>query len=184
MSEKKKEDSAAEGILNDIGKVIPGLGGVLKNLEKSPAFKERLEKIDVEIERKMKDTPLKRTEGRSSGFSVAAPPGARPGSAGKKPFKAHSKTTAKPSPPPESREFPVDIFDEEYQISIIVEMPGVDEKEIKIDLEKDVLTISTDNVKRKYNQKLKLPCSPKGKLTKTYRNGILEVVVGKIEDLL
>ena len=58
-------------------------------------------------------------------------------------------------------------------------MPGVDEKEIKISLENDVLTISSVSVKRKYSHSLKLPCSPKGKLTKIYKNGILEINIIK-----
>jgi len=58
----KEEESVAGGIIKGIGKMIPGLGGLFKGLEKSPAFKERLKKIDEEVERKLKEAPLKKTE--------------------------------------------------------------------------------------------------------------------------
>jgi len=175
MTEKKKNDGLAEEILDN----IPGLGGLFKTLKKSPAFKEKMEEINDELERKIKETPLKKSDVNTSfGFSMGSPAGTRSGGTREKPFKAH-KTMAKKTKPPEQKEWPADIFDEEDHFKVIVEMPGVDEKEIKANLENDILTISTDNVKRKYTHKLKLPCSPKGKLSKIYKNGILEVRVGK-----
>jgi HSP20 family protein len=179
MSEKKKEDGLTEGILDNIGGAIPGLGGLLKTLKKSPAFKDKMEEINDELERKFKDTPLKKSDLKTSyGFSMKSPGGSRSDGGREKPFKAH-KTERKSSAPREQKEWPADIFDEEDHIKIIVEMPGVDEKEIKVNLEHDVLTISTNNVKRKYTHNLKLPCSPKGKITKIYKNGILEISVKK-----
>ncbi|MDO9527794.1 MAG: hypothetical protein Q7J27_01400, partial [Syntrophales bacterium] len=66
MDKKKENGKEEEGvsgeILKGIGKMIPGLGGLFKGLEKSPAFKERLKKIDEEVERKLKEAPLKRIE--------------------------------------------------------------------------------------------------------------------------
>ncbi|PIW11547.1 MAG: hypothetical protein COW35_06550, partial [Candidatus Infernicultor aquiphilus] len=59
---KEEEEGIAGGILKGIGKMIPGLGGLFKGLEKSPAFKERLKRIDEEVERKLKEAPLKKTE--------------------------------------------------------------------------------------------------------------------------
>ena len=41
----KEDESVARGILKSIGKIIPGLGGLIKSLEKSPAFKERLKRL-------------------------------------------------------------------------------------------------------------------------------------------
>lgn len=52
-------------------------------------------------------------------------------------------------------------------------------EDIKINLDKDGLTISVDVPDHKYHQELKLPCEPKGKLEKFYRNGILEVRINK-----
>ena len=80
---------------------------------------------------------------------------------------------------PQPQERPADIFDEKDYIKVITEIPGVEEEDIKINLEKDGLKISVDVPDHKYHQELKLPCEPKGKLEKFYRNGILEVRITK-----
>ena len=167
---KEEEEGIAGGILEGIGTMIPGLGGLFKGLGKSPVFKERLKKIDEEVERKLREAPLKKTE--EGKFKIE----------GK--FEARHLAPDKPSmrketPPPQPKERPADIFDEEDHIKVIAEIPGVGEEDIKIDLEKDDLTISVDVPGHKYHQELKLPCEPKGKLEKSYKNGILQVEIKK-----
>jgi len=170
--DKKEEEGIAGGILKGIGKMIPGLGGLFKGLEKSPAFKERLKKIDEEVERKLKEAPLKKTE--EGKFKI------------KGKFEARYLAPDKPSmrkevSPLMPQERPADIFDEKDYMKVIAEIPGVEEENIKINLEKDSLTISVNVPDHKYHQKLKLPCEPKGKLEKFYRNGILEVRIQKTD---
>ncbi|MGB6371433.1 MAG: Hsp20/alpha crystallin family protein [Atribacterota bacterium] len=169
----KEDESVAGGILKGIGKMIPGLGGLFKGLEKSPAFKERLKKIDEEVERKLKEAPLKKTE--EGKFKIE----------GK--FEARYLAPDKPSmrkevSPLMPQERPADIFDEKDYMKVIAEIPGVEEEDIKINLEKDSLTISVNVPDHKYHRKLKLPCEPKGKLEKFYRNGILEVRIQKTDN--
>ena len=168
---REEEESIAGGILKGIGKMIPGLGGLFKGLEKSPAFKERLKKIDEEVERKLKEAPLKKTEEGKVKIK------------GK--FEARHLAPDKPSmrkeiSPPMPQERSADIFDEKDYIKVVAEIPGIEEEDIKINLEKDGLTISVDVPDHKYHHELKLPCEPKGKLGKFYRNGILEVKINKI----
>ncbi|MCK9436198.1 MAG: Hsp20/alpha crystallin family protein [Synergistaceae bacterium] len=168
--EEKEEESPAEEILKGIGGMMPGLGGVFKGLKKSPAFKERLNMIDQELERKFRETPLKRTEEEK--FNI------------KGKFEARDLAPNKPvmrneAPPPRPKEQPPDIFDEEDHIKVIAEIPWVDENDINLDLQGDKLTISVGIPKHKYYQELKLPCEPKGKLEKSYRNGILELKITK-----
>jgi len=186
MTEKKKEEDKenegiAGGILEGIGEMIPGLGGLIESLGKSPAFKERLKKIDEEVERRLKESPLKRTgEARPSHIPRGIPPGARGKTASRRRFvKERSEPTKPQGPPPIPKERPVDIFDEKDYVKIIAEIPGVKESDIKIDLVKDSLAISVDTPGRKYHQKIKLPCEPKGKLEKTYTKGILEIEINK-----
>lgn len=147
-------------------------------MEKSPAFKERLEEIDKEVERKIKETPLKRTEGRPSSIPGGIPPGVR-GKSFRERLFVKQKPQAEPSPPPLPQERPADIFDEQDHIKVIAEIPGLEEKDINLNLQEDKLTISVDIPDRKYHQEIKLPCEPKGKLEKTYKNGILEVKINK-----
>ena len=176
----REEESVAGGILKGIGKVIPGLDGLIESLGKSSAFKERLKKIDEEVEREIKKAPLRRTEGRGLGTPMGIPPGARGKIAKRKRFVREKPDAVRPEgPPPMPKERPADIFDEKDFIKIIAEIPGVEERDIKIDLVKDKLAISVDIPDRKYHQELKLPCEPKGKLEKTYKNGILEVKMDK-----
>ena len=178
---EKEEESVAGGILEGIGEVIPGLGGLVKSLGKSPAFKGRLKKSDEEVERKLKESPLKRTgQAGPSHIPMGIPPGARGKTPSRRRFvKERSEPTTQQGPPPMPEERPVDVFNEKDYVKIIAEIPGVKESDIKIDLAKDSLAISVDSPGRKYHQKLKLPCEPKGKLKKTYKNGILEIEINK-----
>jgi len=180
--DEKTEESegVAGGILKGLGKIIPGLGGLVKSLEKSPAFKEKLKEIDEEVEQRIKEAPLKRTQDRSSNIPGSIPPGARERGAGfrGKPF-VKQKPQVSPSSSSTPQEKPVDIFDEKDHIKVIAEIPGVQEKDINVDLVKDSLAISVDIPDRKYAQEVKLPCEPKGKVEKLYKNGILEVKIQK-----
>jgi len=176
----KESESVAGGILEGLGKIIPGLGGLVKSLAKSPAFKERLKEIDKEVEQRIKEAPLKRTQDRPSNIPGGIPPGAKGSGTGfrGKPF-VKQKSQAPPSSPSIPQDKPVDIFDEKDHIKVIAEIPGVQEEDIKVDLVKDNLAISVDIPDRKYTQEVKLPCEPKGKVEKSYKNGILEVKIKK-----
>ncbi|MBU4312911.1 MAG: hypothetical protein KJ706_09365 [Candidatus Omnitrophica bacterium] len=175
---EEKEEGVAGGILKGLGKIIPGLGGLIKSLEKSPAFKEKLKEADKELERKIKEPPLKRAEGRPSSIPGGIPPCVR-GRSFREKFFIKPKTEVKSSPPPTPQEKPVDIFDEKDHIKVIAEIPGIEEKEIGINLQADILLISVDVPDHKYHHELKLPCVPKGELEKTYKNGILEIKIMK-----
>ncbi len=164
---KEAQESVAGGLLKGIGKNL-GLGGLIQGLEKSSAFKERLPKIDDEIERKMREDPLKRVSGKGGrldrNFQV------KPLAPGRHPAK-------KRRPPQKERE--VDVFDETDHVKIIAEIPGVKEEDVTLGLERDKLTIFCHVPERKYKKQVLLPCVPKGELTKTYKNGILEVIIQK-----
>jgi len=178
--EEEEEESIAGGLLESVGKMF-GIGGLLKGIEKSPAFRERLEKIDEEVERKLREEPLKRT-GERSHIPMGIPPLTRGKRVGERPSVRKKPTTPKPEgPPPAAEERPVDIFDEKDHIKIIAEIPGAEEKDMKVNLKNDIITIKVGLPHRKYHQDLKLPCKPKGKIEKSYKNGILEIKIMKNE---
>jgi HSP20 family molecular chaperone IbpA len=176
---ENEEDSegVADGVLKSAGQIIPGLGGLLKGLEHSPAFKERLKRINQEVERRLKEAPLKRTHDRSphmeSGFSTGTLVQEETPWLGMK----RKKPTAPPSPQP--KEPTVDIFDEEDHLRIIVELPGVAEKNIKTSLEKETLTLRINSAGWKPEHQVTLPYTPSGKLKQVFRNGVLEIQVAK-----
>lgn len=180
-SVNKEEESIAGGLLEGIiGKMIPGVGGLLEGLEKSPAFKERLKRVDEEVERKLREEPLKRVGERESHIPMGIPSGTRRKTVGRRPSVRKRPTIPKSEgPPPAVEQRPVDIFDEKDHIKIIGEIRGVEEKDIKVNLKNDIITIKADLPHRKYHQELKLPCKPKGKIEKSYKNGILEIVIKK-----
>lgn len=81
----------------------------------------------------------------------------------------------------EKREPLVDVFEEKDNLTIMAELPGVAEKDIKLEVKPDKLVISTDTLTRKYYKEVALPSSVKiESVKKTYNNGILEVKLEKI----
>ncbi len=80
----------------------------------------------------------------------------------------------------EEREPLVDIINHTKEIRVIVEVPGVNKKDIKLKTTSDTLTITVTDSQRKFAKTLKLPELVLEETAKaTYNNGILEVVVQK-----
>jgi len=188
MAEKKKPESedtirksegdekgdevsgVTEGALRGLGKIIPGLGELVKGLEKSEAFQERLKAADAEVERQLeKAPPLKRAEGTRR--SIIPP---------KTTLKV-SRTTPREeaAAQPPRREVTADIFDEGNCLKVIAEMPGADEKEIKAEVKDNLLILTAQATGQEYYKEIELPCSVKGELNLTYKNGILQITIEK-----
>jgi len=82
----------------------------------------------------------------------------------------------------EEREPPVDVFEEDDQVVVIAEIPGVDKEKIDVHATEDTLIIKASNERRKYYKEVELPVKVKPETAKaTYRNGILEVRIEKKE---
>lgn len=160
----KKVKGTTENVLDELSNVIPGLGGLIKSAAKSDAFRERFEEIDEEIDKRIRDTPLKSASGT-----------------GTQPFKRgyEARQGVRREKEEALRDIFVDIFDEHNHVNVIAEIPGMEEKDIKMDLNADILTISAGKKKLKYFKKLRLPCKPKGITKKLYKNGIMEITLAK-----
>jgi len=79
----------------------------------------------------------------------------------------------------EVREPLVDLFDEDEEIVITVELPGAAEEEIQIEVEEDILSLETGG-ENKYAKEILLPEAVDAtSLQKTFRNGILELRLKK-----
>jgi len=80
----------------------------------------------------------------------------------------------------EVREPIVDIFDERDHILVLAELPGVQQEDIKVEVEGDILKLTATGKTRKYAKEVLLPARVKGDTIKTtYNNGILEVTLPK-----
>ncbi len=77
------------------------------------------------------------------------------------------------------REPLVDVFDEDEEVVVVAELPGVGEGEIEIDVRDDILSLETTG-ERKYAKEVLLPDDVDAtSLQQTYRNGILELRLKK-----
>jgi HSP20 family protein len=77
------------------------------------------------------------------------------------------------------REPLVDVFDEDAEIVIVAELPGVSEAQVQVELKDDILTISTSG-SRLYAKEILLSADVEpGSLRQTYTNGILELRLKK-----
>ncbi len=80
----------------------------------------------------------------------------------------------------EVREPLVDVFEESDHVLVIAEMPGVSEEDIQLELRDDILSITAGQGEKKYHKEILLPAAfPAEKMTRSCRNGILEVRFAK-----
>jgi len=81
----------------------------------------------------------------------------------------------------EEREPLVDVMEEERDVVIVAELPGVEKDDINLQTTKDNLTISVDTSQRKYHKELELPAKVDPKSARaSYKNGVLEVRLRKL----
>jgi HSP20 family protein len=83
----------------------------------------------------------------------------------------------------DEREPLTDIIEEEKEVTVIAELPGIEKKDIKLDVDERNITIDVDTTERKYHKDLELPCVVKPDTSKAnYKNGVLEVKINKVEE--
>jgi HSP20 family protein len=80
----------------------------------------------------------------------------------------------------EVREPVVDIFEEEKQVLIVAEMPGISVEDVHIDLAQDLLTIVAEHGAKKYRKEVLLPAKVSGAAPQVVcHNGVLEIRFAK-----
>ena len=167
---KKEEQKKGEISLGD----IPFVGGLLKGLEKFIDLAERAEEVGGELR---KSGQIRGLGGDKDvrgvyGFTVRTGLGQK---TRVEPFGNIKKTKEGPKVS-ETREPIVDVFDEKDHILLIAELPGVDEKSIKLDLKKDILLLEAESKDRKYAKEILLPSKIDFESREmNFKNGILEL---------
>jgi HSP20 family protein len=81
----------------------------------------------------------------------------------------------------DEREPLTDVIDEGKTLSVTLEVPGVEKKDIDLRVTESELEVSVDNEARKYHKRIALPTRVKPPTTKaTYKNGVLDVTIEKV----
>lgn len=80
----------------------------------------------------------------------------------------------------EIREPLVDVLDEGDRLVVLAELPGVEEKDIHVEVKEDILELTAEARDRKYSKEVLLPSIVEADTVKSsFRNGILEVRLTK-----
>ena len=174
----KKQDKKETKVQFDLG--LGGfLGGLFGGIEKIIELAEKAEKAGGELRKEgelrggSKERPLHGVYG----FSVRT-------GLGKERSRIQTfgniKRTKQGPRVVEVREPLVDVFDEKDSIGVIVELPGVQENEIKLEVKGDILDLETTGEK-KYAKEILLPAKVDGASQEmSFKNGILEVRFKKL----
>lgn len=79
---------------------------------------------------------------------------------------------------PSAREPLTDIREGVDRVTVIMELPGVEKKDIKVTAEDRYLDLEVDSSDKRYSKHLDLPCNVlPGSAKANYKNGVLEVVM-------
>jgi HSP20 family protein len=178
MTEKKKKKEEEEGINIDFGfgGLFKGLGNLIDTATKLAEKGEELSKTgEIKFSGLDKIKGLKDLKG-VYGVRVRT---MADGSPSIQPF-GNIKKTPKGPVVEEVREPIVDVFDESEGTHIVAEMPGVQEKDINLEIKGDIVNISAEGENRKYQKEVLLSQQAKPEdMTWTYKNGILEIKIAK-----
>ncbi len=80
----------------------------------------------------------------------------------------------------EIREPFIEVFDENEHLEVLAELPGVEEKNIQVNISENKITISATNKNRKYQGETTLPTNVEViPQQKTYTNGVLKIKLKK-----
>jgi len=82
----------------------------------------------------------------------------------------------------EEREPLVDVVETNGEIRVVAELPGVEKTDIKLHGTEDSIDVSVCTPQNKYYKEVQLPAKVKVREARsTYKNGVLEIVLPKIE---
>jgi HSP20 family protein len=77
----------------------------------------------------------------------------------------------------------LDVFDEDEQLRIVADLPGVDKDDIGLKCDGETLTIDASGEVREYHERVSLPARvDEHSASASYNNGILEVSFDKAGD--
>ena len=141
---------------------------------------DRLEEMMDEMMRRAFETPSRGAKFRRPyvyGFSMSVGPDGKPV------IREFGNVQPSQRGPKirEEREPLVDVMEENKDVVIVAELPGVEGDDINLHATEDHLMISVDTPERKYHKELTLPAVVDSKSAQaSYKNGVLEVRLKKL----
>jgi len=162
----------------ELGDMFKGLGDLIK-LATDLADKVDLSELDEEKIAELRRASQTRVGGMPRGvYGVSVRRGVG-GIPRVQPFGNIRRTERGPIVD-EVREPLADVFDEDDVLLVIAELPGVEEKDVQLDVHDDLLKLSTTTKGRKYAKELQLPCPVEESTTESaYKNGVLKIRLRK-----
>jgi HSP20 family protein len=136
---------------------------------------------DLEHERTLPDGSKVKSWGPFVyGYSVTVGPDGKPKVREFGNFKTETRQGKPYIDVKEKREPLADVMTEDSEVRVIIELPGVEKKDIKLSGTENKLTISVDTTERKYFKEVELPAKVDiKKATSKYKNGVLDVTIPK-----
>ncbi|KAA6232432.1 Hsp20/alpha crystallin family protein [Chlorobium phaeovibrioides] len=176
---EKRENEESDFDLSGLGALGQGLGGLFKGIERLVDLASKLESSggtsgsgEVNLEH------LRKGMKGVYGFTIKSAGGG--GGSPKVETFGNIRKSAEGPKVDEEREPITDLFDEEDRIVVIVEMPGLEAEDIILDLNGDILSITTKGSGKRYRKELLLPMAVAGQEPqRKYTNGILEITISK-----
>jgi HSP20 family protein len=167
---KSKPDSAGSGIFTGLGHMIEQLGKLVEQAEQAGGV------VNKSGDFKFGSNPQSKGV---YGFSVKSALGDERVKV--EPFgNIRKDTDGKLIAVHEIREPILDVFDEPDRLLIVAEVPGIEERHVRVELHDDILVISTVKGEPNYGKEVLLPSSfTSDKLNFECRNGILKIELRK-----
>ncbi|MCE8423171.1 MAG: Hsp20/alpha crystallin family protein, partial [Candidatus Methanoperedens sp.] len=163
IEELEKKEEEEPGIVGDVvSQFIPGLGGIVKTLEKtSPEFRRRIAQTNAEIKHRLETGWTEKPE-IDYGVSI-------------KPLMPEKEERVQKEEDAPEKEPIMDIFEENDYITVIAEIPGAREKDIRTELKDNILEISAGG----FTKSITLPEGSRSITAKSFKNGILQLKIDR-----
>ncbi|MCX8206334.1 MAG: Hsp20/alpha crystallin family protein [Methanothrix sp.] len=167
--EEKKTAEEPSIVGEIVSQFIPGLGGIIKALEaSSPEFKRRIAETDAEVRHRIE-------VGWSSrpvvDYNISVRPLSKPGARRPSTRPHDVRIPAAPRKDPI-----VDVMDDGESITIVAELPGVEEDELSVTIRGGVLEIRAGE----FLKLVKLPPDAGNIRSRSFKNGILQLQIDRI----
>jgi len=178
---KKGKQPNKEDISEEMDEIIDKIEELLDN-----KFKECSENV-IDCQNKRKTPPFEKKDRRFEhliyGYSVTFGPDGKPRI--RQLGNLTPKRVQKKTKYPKKRDLLIDVIPNDKEIQVVMELPGVSEKEIKVNASQDNVTVATYDMKFNYYKRIQMPylIDPKSLKTK-YINGVLTINTNKAEKKL